>query len=121
MSMRSRRLYNKRAGASLYAQKKTGKHTGKRWKPGDNWTRCQRCGKDIYESDAREDGYQEGLIVCPICYDPPHPQDYIRIYPEDQRPGPLSTGDTGDDYSRVGAEGSTEIPAATFGGPDKTP
>ncbi len=85
---------------------------------------------DVLASEAREDGYKEGLIVCPKCYDPPHPQDYVRAHDDTLAPAGLSTGpdDTvnitagvdvnGDPLTWTsvedgGAAGSTEVPGAT--------
>ena len=113
--LRNREAMNRRAGANLHAREVRGRHgENPGYRPGDNWSTCQRCGFDVYASDLREDGYKPGLMVCPKCYDPPHPQDYVRVRTEDTAPLPGSTGSI-DSYSTVAAVGSTEIPPATFG------
>ena len=111
----SRRSWNRRAGANTHAREVRGKHLGNRWKEGDYWAECQRCGHDVYGSTLREDGYVKGLLVCPKCYDPPHPQDYIRVPVDKITPDGPTTGVT--DYDTTGVEGSTDVPASTLTGP----
>lgn len=135
--MSIRRIRNRRAGANISGRDVSGKHHGKqRFKSGDNWTVCMRCGKDLYASQAVADGYDDGLIVCPDCYDPPHPQDYIKPFVDDMKPlegvstGDLDSGqyDAGTDNSNINTVStetlevtstsevspSTEVPATTF-------
>ena len=113
----SRKAWNKRAGANLHSREKRGKHShSKKWRAGDNWLTCQRCGHDVLASDATEDGYTKGLVVCPTCYDPPHPQDYVRGYQDRiSPPSGLVTGETGIEQAD-GPVGSTTVPGTTFGG-----
>jgi hypothetical protein len=41
---------------------------------------CDQCGDKFKSPTAR---FQwDGLIVCPRCWDPRHPQDFIRPMPE---------------------------------------
>ena len=85
--------WNKLAGTNKHSRNARGLHVrNPGYKPGDNWIECQRCGMDVYASDAKEDGYREGLIVCPKCYDAPHPQDYVRAFEDTLKPADLSTG-----------------------------
>lgn len=98
LSRSRRKPWHNRAGETRNPGYKRGKHTvNPGYAPGDNWIECQRCGMDVYASDAREDGYREGLIVCPSCYDAPHPQDYVRAFEDTLEPAGLATGpdDTG--------------------------
>jgi len=37
---------------------------------------CDRCGFKMKSDDARFEW--NGLIVCPKCYDPRQPQDFVR-------------------------------------------
>lgn len=114
--------WNRSAGANTHSREARGKHTSSsRYKSGDNWVECQRCGHDIYGSDAMEDGYTQGLIVCPKCYDAPHPQDYVRAYEDRISPGSgMVTGETGVNLAN-GLAGSTSNPAQTsFTGDDFT-
>ena len=112
-SRRYSRSQNHTAGANRESKDARGKHShSKRYVPGDNLVECQRCGHDIYASDARYDGYTKGLIVCPQCYDPPHPQDYVRAYEDTITPAGPVTGAA--EYSTTGATGSTALPAGGF-------
>ena len=52
------------------------------WRSGDWNYVCQRCGFVIYGSEARREW--TGLNVCDKCYDPRHPQDYVRGMRDDQ-------------------------------------
>jgi len=92
-----------------------GKHTkNPGFKSGDNWVTCDRCGMDIYASDAKKDW--EGLIVCPEDYEVRHPQDFVRakkdkIAADLVRPVPTDvTIDV--TYSSEGADDT--IPSGTF-------
>lgn len=58
------------------------------FKPGLHKVQCDRCGGIYYSNQVTFDGYSEGLVVCRgpgtrNCYDPKHPQDYVRARPED--------------------------------------
>ena len=50
------------------------------YKPGDSLAICDQCGFRFYLSQLRKD--KDGFMVCKTCYDPPHPQDSIRVRPE---------------------------------------
>jgi hypothetical protein len=43
---------------------------------------CQRCGWKFMRTEIKEDEYLKGLLVCPMCWDPDHPQRY----PAEPRP-----------------------------------
>ena len=122
-----RQAWNRRAGANLHSREVRGRHTvNAGFVPGDAWAECQRCGFDVLSSQLREDGYREGLLVCPKCYDPPHPQDYVQAFedtlvPDSPSPGGLDTIDVvaGTDidgnatrWTEVNDDptGSTEVP-----------
>lgn len=45
-------------------------------RPGDWLYQCQRCGFTIYGSKARQEW--TGLRVCSKCWEPRHPQDFVR-------------------------------------------
>lgn len=47
-----------------------------KFKSGDHWTTCQRCGKVVRSSNLREEW--TGLWVCPDDWEPRHPQDFVR-------------------------------------------
>jgi len=44
--------------------------------PGDPWKICDRCGFRYRASSTRKEW--TGLIVCNACWDPRHPQDFVR-------------------------------------------
>lgn len=50
--------------------------------PGDHWVECSRCGFDCRASQAKKEW--NGLVVCPKCWEPRHPQDFIRGRTDDQ-------------------------------------
>ncbi len=119
--------WNRMAGTSRHPGHATGKHVpNPGYVAGDNWIECQRCGFDLLASQAREDGYREGLIVCPSCYDAPHPQDFVHAFedtltPAEHATGPDDTGSVveGEDvngasliWTPIGDDptGSTEVP-----------
>lgn len=114
--IRNKDSMNRRAGASLHAQEVRGRHSPATvYRVGDNWAECQRCGFDVYASDLVEDGYKPGLMVCTKCYDPPHPQDYVRVLEDDTSPI-FSTGANTETLDEA-VEGSTEVPGSTLTGP----
>lgn len=51
-------------------------------RPGDWLYNCQRCGFTIYGSEVRREW--TGLRVCSKCWDPRHPQDFLRGIRDDQ-------------------------------------
>lgn len=71
----------------------TGKHTaGSKYIPGDHWITCQRCGMDIRSSAARREW--TGLKVCADkCWEPRHPQDFVKAIKEDTAAKGLVTSD----------------------------
>lgn len=50
------------------------------WKSGDWYITCDRCGRQIYASEAKHTW--DGFIVCPNDYEERHPQDFIRVQVE---------------------------------------
>ena len=56
--------------------------TWPQYKEGQHKFQCDRCGRSYWSADKRVDGYTSG-IVCKKCYDPKHPQDYVRAKPDD--------------------------------------
>lgn len=59
---------------------------------GDFWVVCDRCGLDYRRSQTKLEW--TGLLVCNDCWEPRHPQDFVRaikdtVAPEtDSRPVP---------------------------------
>lgn len=46
------------------------------YKAGDNWCECPRCGFDYYASELKKEW--TGKYVCKKCWEPRHPQDFVR-------------------------------------------
>ena len=42
------------------------------------WGYCARSGRRMLLKDMVRDGYDEGLLVDPKYYDPPHPQEKLK-------------------------------------------
>lgn len=65
------------------------------------WGQCARCGHRDYLHRLVEDGYLEGLLVHPSCWDGKHPQDFL---PEREDPvsvyRPSANADNIDDVIR---------------------
>lgn len=53
-------------------------------RPGDWNVRCDRCGKKLKGSEAR--ATWDNLYVCDRCWEPRHPQDFVRAVPEHPTP-----------------------------------
>jgi len=52
------------------------------YKPGDWLVICDRCGMKRYASQCRLDW--QNLFVCERCFEPRHPQDFVKGVPDDQ-------------------------------------
>ena len=62
-----------------------GRHTRNAgWSPNAHWLECSRCGFDMRVQDAKTEW--NGLVVCPACYEPRHPQDFVRGVKDDTSP-----------------------------------
>ena len=55
-----------------------------RHKPGDWLYSCQRCGFTKYGSEIRQEW--TGLRVCSKCWEPRHPQEFVRGLKDDIAP-----------------------------------
>jgi len=92
-----------------------GKHTkNPGYDEGNNWVVCDRCGMDMYASEARHTW--DGLLVCPEDYEPRHDQDFVRsrkdkITADVVRPDPEPV-EIEVTYSAGGADDT--IPPGTF-------
>lgn len=103
-----------KAGGNWTHRSTPGKHTANPgYKPGSWWVECSRCGLDYRAEDIKPEW--TGAIVCKSCWEPRHPQDFVR--PRRDRinvPGPVR----GDSYANAefntAADGSTEPPPSTF-------
>lgn len=68
--------------------------------PGDHWVECQRCGQVHRSSKVRKEW--TGLIVCSDCWEPRHPQDFVRGVPDNQEPDGLVNPESPDVFVTVG-------------------
>ena len=59
-------------------------HNGNRFKMGQWRAVCDRCGMDRYSSELRLEW--TGLRVCGDCWEPRHPQDYLKGKADRQAP-----------------------------------
>jgi hypothetical protein len=102
---------NPRAGGG-YLHSTVGKHTrNPGYIAGEHWVTCQRCDIDYYSRDILREW--NGAIVCRSCWEPRHPQDFVRTRAERiQAPGPLNG--TGAGLGQPFAVGSTSPPPPTF-------
>ena len=50
------------------------------WKRGEWNAICDRCGFQYKSGDLRREW--DGLMVCRSCWEPRHPQDFIKAIPE---------------------------------------
>jgi len=46
------------------------------FKPGNYWVSCDRCGEDYRLKQTRKEW--TGVVVCRWCWEPRHPQDFVR-------------------------------------------
>ena len=92
---------------------------------GDYHALCDRCKKKYYASELRDDGQYPGLKVCKSCYDPKHPQEFLKGQKEDisvpwSRPDPeydtnVTTVD-GETLSTLGCATPNSIPGIAIPG-----
>ena len=62
------------------------------WKSGNIWVNCQRCGFTYRQSEVNKEW--TGLIVCKEhCWEPRHPQDFVKAIKDDQSPKGLHNSD----------------------------
>jgi hypothetical protein len=54
------------------------------YRHGDPAAICMRCGKKLHLSQLRKEW--TGLLVCSQCFDPRHPQDFVRAVADVQKP-----------------------------------
>jgi len=81
------------------------------WTSGEHWVVCDRTGKAIRESDAREEW--NGLVVAKEEWEPRHPQDFLRAREDDSSPkGLVRPEASSDDYITLpdGSSASESFP-----------
>lgn len=111
MRFPKRKRANPKAGEGRSPDNTHGRHHFPQgnYEHGEHWVVCDRCGFDYHSRHIRVQW--DGLAVCKGCWEPRHPQDFIRVRkerikaPEPIRlPGPVNAA----------VEGSTDISSATF-------
>jgi hypothetical protein len=63
--------------------RETHHNSGDHWVPGDYWIVCDECGLDYRKSDTRK--RWDNAIVCADCWEPRHPQEFIKSVRDNQR------------------------------------
>lgn len=74
---------------------------------------CQRCGFEYKNWQLQKEWTD--LMVCEYCYDPRHPQDYVKAMPDDMRvpyvrPENLTVSIEAD----INTDTQTSVPSGTF-------
>jgi len=70
--------------------------------PGQWNIECDQCGQKFKSSQVKKQW--DGLIVCKRCYDPRHPQDFVRGVSEKQSV-PFTRPESTDDFT----DGATSL------------
>ena len=81
--------------------------------PGGNWGICQRCSFQYRAKDLKKEW--TNLLVCGDCWEPRHPQDFIRGRKENIIPPVVSPEPTDKFIDITFADTQTDIPEGTFG------
>ena len=77
---------------------------------------CDRCGVDRRPGEVREDRQKPGLVVCKDkCWDPRHPQEFVRATPDNQRASdPVRPPPIDDEETMTFATQEVTVPSGTF-------
>jgi hypothetical protein len=51
-------------------------YSGNHWEPGNHWIICDECGLKYRKNETRK--RWDKAIVCSDCWEPRHPQDFVR-------------------------------------------
>lgn len=85
------------------------------YEPGNHWVECQRCGVDYRANEIKEDRQKPGLKVCPGCWDPRHPQEFVKAVLDNQVPkGPINPPPTEITDDRTFSSQRVSVPSGTF-------
>lgn len=72
---------------------------------GDHWVECMRCGLEYRRSNMKTEW--NGSIVCSPCWEPRHPQDFVRGTEDDQAAKGIVNPPTEENYT-------TDLPASQY-------
>lgn len=91
-----------------------GKPVNAGFQPGNHWVNCPRCSFDYRASEMRKEW--TGQYVCHKCWEPRHPQDFVRSVKDSTTPvGPVRS-EPEPTYVDVNGQPQLEpTPAMTFG------
>ena len=84
------------------------------YKANGNWGVCQRCQVTVRAQSLRKEW--TGLLVCHECWEPRHPQDFIRGRKENVVPAIVSPEPPERYLDVTFAATTTTIPTGTFDG-----
>jgi hypothetical protein len=74
---------------------------------------CQRCSFRYQAHQLRKEW--TGFMVCEYCYDPRHPQDYVKAVPDDMRvPYTRPENTTVSVEADINETTQTDTPSGTF-------
>lgn len=88
------------------------------YRPGLHWVECMRCGFDYRADQIRKEW--TGVLVCQQCWEPRHPQDFVRGMTDRITPdGPINPPPTeinADESARQAFPNNADynIPVGTF-------
>jgi hypothetical protein len=86
------------------------------FRPGDHWVICDRCGVAHRHHEVKREW--TGLVVCTPCWEPRHPQDFVRARKDTQAAVGLVRQEPTDLFRSVtGTESGNQentIPSGTF-------
>lgn len=108
--MKPKQRADKRAGEG-HLVSTPGRHTrNPGYRPGRHWVLCQRCGLDYYDNEIKKEW--TGALVCKSCWEPRHPQDFVRGRRDRiSAPMPVNPDSL---INQTAAEGSTNPLQSTF-------
>ena len=84
------------------------------WEPGNHWVTCDMCGCSVRHKDVKKTW--DGLVVCrDTCWEPRHPQDFVRGVPDDTSAKGLVRPEPQDTFVDVEyLPASSTVPEGTF-------
>jgi hypothetical protein len=110
-TLKNRLRRDRHAGENRNPRSRHGQHIADPgYIAGQHWVVCHRCGFDYYVRDIKVEW--TGAFVCEGCWEPRHPQDYVRGKRDKMRVS--GAVNPASDYDTTAAAGSTTVPSGTF-------